>query len=444
MSWIGPSSRLTRAGLSVIMMVAAIAVVTLNGSPAQAAAGPSHLWAWGNGSGVIPEDAAEPVPVHGLGPGAVKQVLITINGHGLGLLSDGTLYSWGGGPLGNGGTASSNTPVQVTTLSGVTAVAATTTFTGFSQDDTLYALLSDGTVWAWGNGSDGQLGDGTTAESDTPVQVTGLTGVTKIVAGGDTAYALTSDGRLWAWGAGTAGQLGNGSAANSDVPVEVNVADRVTQVASQCDAAYALTAGRRVFSWGGNTYGQLGDGTTTSSATPVLVERVSHAATVIAGCVDAYAIIEGTRSVMSWGQGTQGQMGDGHTAMRLYPVTVAGLTGISSVSIGYQTTYAVASDGTLWAWGYGRQGQLGNGVRENSSVPVKVINITVPVTAVVSGQYYASGQNTVVARGSDGSLWSWGYSGFNATGGGGSGAEPARIPRIPSVTNVFGDSFGAV
>ena len=67
-----------------------------------------------------------------------------------------------------------------------------------------------------------------------------------------------------------------------------------------------------------------------------------------------------------------------------------------------------------------------------------------PVTAVVSGQYYASGQNTVVARGSDGSLWSWGYSGFNATGGGGSGPQPARIPRIPPVSKVFGTSFGAV
>jgi alpha-tubulin suppressor-like RCC1 family protein len=441
---IGLSSRLAQSGLSVIMVAATIAAVTLNGSPAQAAAGRSHLWAWGNGASGVPEDAAEPVPVHGLGPGAVKQVVTTINGHGLGLLSDGTLYSWGGEPLGNGGTASSKTPVQVTTLSGVTAIAATTQFTGFSQDDTLYALLSDGTVWAWGNGSDGQLGNGTTAESDTPVQVTGLTGVTKIVAAADTAYALTRNGRVWAWGAGTEGQLGNGSTANSDVPVEVNVADRVIQVASQCGAAYALTGGRRVFSWGDNTYGQLGDGTRTSSASPVLVRRVSHASTVIAGCVDAYAIIGGTGSVMSWGQGTQGQMGDGHTAMRLYPVAVEGLTGISSVSIGYQTTYAVASDGTLWAWGYGRQGQLGDGVRDNSSVPVKVINITVPVTAVVSGQYYASGQETVVARGSDGSLWSWGYCGFNACGGGGSYAEPARIPRIPPVTNVFGDSFGAV
>jgi alpha-tubulin suppressor-like RCC1 family protein len=429
--------------LAGLTLAAAFVTPALAASPAQAAAR-SHLWAWGNGPTGVPEDARAPVPVHGLGPAPVKQVVTTINGHGLALLTDGTVYAWGGGPLGTGGSGSSATPVQVTALSGVTAIAATRAFTGFSQDDTLYALRSDGTVWAWGSGADGQLGNGTTAESDTPVEVTGLTGVTKIATGSDTAYALTRNGRVWAWGAGTSGQLGSGSTANSAVPVQVGVADRVTQITSDCGSAYALTGGRRVFAWGDNTYGQIGDGTRANAATPVLVRRVDHAATVVAGCVDAYAIIQGTRSVMSWGQGTQGQMGDGHTAARLYPVTVTGLTGITSVAVGYQTTYAVGGDGTLWAWGYGHQGQLGNGVRENSAVPVKVINITVPVTAVVSEQYQSSGQDTVVARGSDGSLWSWGYTGFNSTGGGGGFAEPARIPRIPPVTTVFGYSFGAV
>jgi alpha-tubulin suppressor-like RCC1 family protein len=137
-------------------------------------------------------------------------------------------------------------------------------------------------------------------------------------------------------------------------------------------------------------------------------------------------------------------MGDGHTATRVYPVTVTGLTGITEVSVGYYTTYAVGPDGSLWAWGYGRQGQLGDGVPGNSPVPVKVTGITGPVTAVVPGQYQESGQNTVVARGSDGSLWSWGYAGFNDAGSGGSGANPGRIPRIPPATGVFGTWFGAV
>jgi alpha-tubulin suppressor-like RCC1 family protein len=437
---IGQAGRRVLAGLA---MAAAFAASAPASPPAQAAAR-SHLWVWGEGPTGVPEDARAPVPVAGLGTAAVKQVISTINGTTVALLSDGTVWAWGAGPLGNGGSAGSTTPVRLTTLSGVTALAAITQFTGLSQDNTFYALRSDGTVRAWGNGAYGQLGDGTTAASPVPVGVTGLTGVTKIVAGSDTAYALTRNARVWAWGAGTAGQLGNGSAADSDVPVQVSLADRVTQLASQCGSAYALTGGRRVFAWGGNADGQLGDGTRSNAATPVLVRRVTHARTVVAGCVDAYALIEGTGAVMAWGKGDQGEMGDGHTATRVYPVTVTGLTGITEVSVGYYTTYAVGPDGSLWAWGYGRQGQLGDGVPGNSPVPVKVTGITGPVTAVVPGQYQESGQNTVVARGSDGSLWSWGYAGFNDAGSGGSGANPGRIPRIPPATGVFGTWFGAV
>jgi alpha-tubulin suppressor-like RCC1 family protein len=229
--------------------------------------------------------------------------------------------------------------------------------------------------------------------------VTGLTGVTKIATGAGTAYALTTSARVQAWGAGTAGQLGNGSTANSDVPVQVSLADRVTQIASACGSAYAITGDRRVFAWGVNTDGQLGDGTRTNAPAPVLVRRLSHAAAVVPGCVDAYAIIQGTRSVMAWGAGAQGEMGDGHTATRLYPVAVTGLTGVTQLSTSYTSAYAVDSAGSVWAWGYGRQGNLGDGTNANSPVPVKVINITVPVTAVVPGQSRSSSSQSPSSAG---------------------------------------------
>ena len=437
-------ARLTSAGLSLAVIFLTLASAAASAAAPTQATPRSHLWVWGGGPTGVPHDNAAPVPVHGLGPAPVKQVLREPTAvTSVALLADGTVYAWGAQPLGNGGSGFSVTPVKVTTLSEVTAIAVTQSNVSPTQE-TFYALRRDGTVWAWGYGRRGELGDGSTANSPIPVQVSGLTGVTAIVTGADTAYALRKDHTVWAWGGGASGQLGNGGAANSDVPVQVKLPDRAAHVASRCGSAYALVYGQRVFAWGDNTSGQLGDGTRANADAPVLVRRVHGAAAVVAGCVDAYAIISGSGTVMSWGEGDQGEMGDGHTATRTLPVQVTGLTGITKVSVGYLTTYAVGSDGSAWAWGYGRQGQLGDGVMANSPVPVKVINITVPVTAVVSETYYASGQDTVVARGSDGSLWSWGACDFGDAGHGGCGPNPGRIPRIPPVTTVFDRWFGAV
>src|SRR5664279_5468887 len=124
---------------------------------------------------------------------------------------DGTVWAWGyngSGGLGNGTTANSGTPVQVAGLTGVTAVAG-----GYSAG---YALRGDGTVWAWGWNYYGQLGNGTTTDSSTPVQVAGPAGVTAIAGGrGGTGYALRRDGTVWAWGSNGHGELGNGTTTNS-------------------------------------------------------------------------------------------------------------------------------------------------------------------------------------------------------------------------------------
>jgi alpha-tubulin suppressor-like RCC1 family protein len=441
--------RLARAALAG---VATIAAVSLFAAPAQAAAR-SHLWVWGSGNLGIGTTGTrvQAQPVHGLAPFAVRQVVSF--GPVAALLSNGTVWAWGTeGPLGNGGDVGSLTPVQVNSLSGITQLAATTT-SPTSGTLTVYALRSDGTVWAWGTGTSGELGNGSFASSSTPVQVSGLTGVKSIAASGDTAYALRSDGTVWAWGAGASGQLGNGSTAASDVPVQVSLSSKATQLSASCDTAYALTGGGRIFAWGLNNFGQLGDGTTATSAAPALVRRVTGASSVVAGCVHAYAIVGGT--VRAWGLGAQGENGDGHIATRLFPVTVTGLSNVISVSADHCTGYAVLGNGTAWAWGYGRQGNLGNGQDTNSSVPVQITGITSPVSSVTPwdpGGFFGAptqafgGVASIVARGTDGSLWSWGYIGFGANGSGGAGANPGRVPRVPAAAAVFpvGPWFAAV
>jgi Regulator of chromosome condensation (RCC1) repeat len=128
---------------------------------------------------------------------------------------------------------------------------------------------------------------------------------------------------------------------------------------------------------------------------------------------------------------------------------------VISVSADHRTGYAVLGNGTAWAWGYGRQGNLGNGQDTNSSVPVQITGITSPVSSVTSwdpGGYFGAptqafgGVASIVARGTDGSLWSWGYIGFGAAGSGGAGANPGRVPRVPAAAAVFpaGPWFAAV
>ncbi len=225
--------RLARAALAGATVIAAVGALA---APAQAV-DRSRLWTWGEGD---LGDRAQAQPVHGLPAAPVSQVVFF---GPVAALVSGEVWTWGSsGPLGNGGTAGSATPVQVSSLSGIRQLAATT-----SNDPsgtvplTIYALRGDGTVWAWGTGTSGELGNGTMTSSDVPVQVSGLTGVTSITASGDTAYALRGDGTVWAWGAGTSGELGNGTMTSSDVPVQASLADKATQLSASCDTAYAVT-----------------------------------------------------------------------------------------------------------------------------------------------------------------------------------------------------------
>jgi alpha-tubulin suppressor-like RCC1 family protein len=443
----GQTGRLRRAGtaalaVSVTGILFATSAQAASGTQAPPANPRSYLWSWASGplgigtSGV----RVQAQPIHGLGTGPVKQVTVNHNGPVVALLDNGTVWAWGNGPLGDGGTESSDSPVQLTSLSGITQVAATTSYEDAIGTYTIYALAGNGTVWAWGDGANGELGNGTdTATALSPVQVTGLTGVTSIVAGGDGAYALESNGTVWAWGDGTSGQLGDGTMANSDVPVQVHLTAPATQVTSTCGSAYALTSHHQVFAWGENNAGQLGDGTKADAAGPRLVRRVSDASTVVASCYSAYAIIQPAGTVMAWGAGSAGQIGDGHKANRPYAEAVSGLTGVASVSTAYRTAFAVLRSGTVWAWGFGRTGQLGNGQYNNSDVPVQVMSINAPVVSVVADGYAVQGLNDIYAVTSTGSVWSWGpiIGPFGVTGGGGQGADPGQMPRLPAATAVF-------
>jgi len=164
--------------------------------------------------------------------------------------------------------------VQVYGLSGVTAISA-------GENHTV-ALKTDGTVWAWGSNTSGQLGDGTGGEYETSiisVQASSLTGVTAISAGEEHTVALKSDGTVWTWGYNKYGQLGDGTKKTRKTPVRVTGLSDVTAISAGLYHTLALKTDETVWAWGANAGGQLGDGTTTNRKIPVQVTGLNLGST---------------------------------------------------------------------------------------------------------------------------------------------------------------------
>jgi alpha-tubulin suppressor-like RCC1 family protein len=214
-----------------------------------------------NGAGI--SCSRSPIEVSGLS----SVTAISANGsRNLALISSGTVMTWGAG--------SGSAPGPVSGLKNVVGISA--------GDEHSLALLSNGTVMAWGANGSGQLGNGTTTNSETPVAVSGLSGVAAISAGRLHSLALLSNGTVMAWGANGSGQLGNGTTTNSDVPVAVGGLAGVAVLSAGGDDSLALTGGT-VMAWGANGSGSLGNGTTTNSDVPLGVGGLREVGGISAG-----------------------------------------------------------------------------------------------------------------------------------------------------------------
>jgi uncharacterized repeat protein (TIGR01451 family) len=323
-------------------------------------------------------------------------------GHTLALKSDGTVWAWGlnyAGQLGDGtANGTLNAPGLVTAIDGVAAVDA-----GGSHS---LALKSDGTVWAWGNNYYGQCGDRGQFPStkNRPVQVVGLSGTfTAVAAGAEHSLALKSDGTVWAWGRNTWGEVGDPAPRTEYVaPVQVAGLSNVAAVAAGDSYSLALKSDGSVWAWGLNHAGTLGRPyETTSSATPAPVASLTNVAAVSAGGRHALALkTDGT--VWAWGDNSRSQLGPPE-ASTYVPRAVAGLTGVASMSAGGEHSIALKSDGTVWAWGMNLSGRLGDGTEAARTSPVQVAALAgVSVSSVSAGHSHGG---AVLA---DGSVRMWG------------------------------------
>ncbi len=347
--------------------------------------------------------------------------------HGLALTSTGAVLAWGWnivGQLGNGSTNGSDVPVKVRLPGGtkVTAISA-----GFAHS---VALTSTGAVLAWGKNYNGNLGNGSTTDSDVPVKVNLPAGtkVTAIAAGAEHNLAVTSTGAVLAWGYNAYGQLGNGGTGASDVPVNVSLptGTNVTAVAAGALHSLALTSTGTVLAWGYNVDGELGDGSTTNSDVPVKVNLPPGTKVTAVAAGGYYSLaLTSTGAVLAWGYNADGELGDGNRTSSDVPVKVklpagrkvtavaAGglLEGVGADTVGPGHSLAVISTGAVLAWGYNADGELGDGNRTSSDVPVKVkLPAGRKVTAVAAGELNS------LAVTSTGGVLAWGGNNFGQLG----------------------------
>src|SRR5439155_5925508 len=191
------------------------------------------------------------------------------------------------------------------------------------------ALLKTAKVVCWGDNYRGDLGDGTTSQRSTPVNVVGLSqSAVQVAAGADMTCALLSVGTVFCWGDNTFGQLGNGSAvSNSTTPVQVSLTGTAIALAAGEDHTCALLTTGDVWCWGHDTVGQLGNGTTGgSSNVPVQVSNLgSRAVAISAMGSSACALLENPTDVQCWGFNAYGQLGGGSTTDSNVPASVQGL-----------------------------------------------------------------------------------------------------------------------
>lgn len=302
----------------------------------------------------------------------------------------GDIYCWGSNAYGQTGRDLTDTgayaaPVHVEIPSdyvdygGIKKIVA-----GRTHSCVLAKNLDWNRVLCWGRNSSGQLGNNSTANSSTPVLVSGLSDVVDIAAFGDHTCALRVGGTVKCWGYNGQGQLGNGTTTTSLVPVDVKlnsttVLGGVSSIAAgSVHSCATLASNGKAMCWGNGTSGQLGNGTLVNSSyakdvkylsgtTPV---SLTGATAVTAGYAHGCALLRNGKT-MCWGDNSRGQIGDGTYTRRTTAVGVA-LPEARVVSAGDRHTCAILHHGGLRCWGYGGSGQLGRGTTADSPYPVTV------------------------------------------------------------------------
>ena len=342
--------------------------------------------------------------------------IVTGGAHSLLLDADGSLWAWGAnrhGQLGLGDNNNRNAPTQVGTDTDWKSVNSFGSHT--------VALKSDGSLWVWGWNHRGQLGLGDNVDRNVPVQIGTDTDWKSVPSVGlFHTVAIKNDGSMWAWGENNDGELGLGDNRNRSTPTRIGTDTDWKSVSTGSAHTVAIKDDGSMWAWGWNYYGSLGLGDNRDRNAPTRIGTDTDWKSVSAGVVHTVAI-KNNGSMWAWGDNSSGQLGLGNRLRlgirrnRNVPTRVGRDTNWKSVSTGRHTV-AIKNDGSLWAWGNNSFGQLG--LRD--SVPRRVVqdltwglwgdNRYAPerVGADADWASVSVGGNHTVALKTDGSVWAWG------------------------------------
>lgn len=277
------------------------------------------------------------------------------------------------------------------------------------NSETSYALLDDGTVWAWGRGYEGQLGvriEGT--DRSTPFPVPGLSGVRRIHAANNEAFAVLGDGTVRVWGDVHAAMRPRGYDKQYVMPpAPVGGLERVVALTGDSIHGFATTDTGDLVAWGRDDRGFLGLGAVHAEYLPPAPHPLRDVVSLVAGAGAMAAVLKDGR-VLTWGFNEQGNLGNGLVGDTIdpgqpTPAPVAGVTDAIEVKAGTYGRHVIVKrrNRTLVGWGNSDWGQLGAGVTgdfQPSPTPIALPDV----------EDYWLGGNFSFARTADGSLWFWG------------------------------------
>jgi alpha-tubulin suppressor-like RCC1 family protein/Tol biopolymer transport system component/chitodextrinase len=315
-----------------------------------------------------------------------------------------------------------------------------------------------GIIWAWGYGSNGQLGTGEKTDRNTPVQGNSSTGLAAAVGadpGSIHSLAVDAAGQVWSWGGGGNGQLGRpAAAAQNSFPGKVvttagdNLGNIVLISAGNLQGGMAVDKAGLLWVWGDNQQGQLGNGTDSFSRNSADVVPGLTNVVAVSSSKSGYHSLAVTAGgeVWAWGWNSYGQVGngdftpDGSDIHVSTPARVQGLMDIVAVAAGSVHSLALDKFGRVWAWGGNTSGQLGLGTTD-SNYPAHLLPVLMPglshITAISAGPVYS------LALDDQGHLWAWGSNWNGEMGLGSVSASVSSPSMVPSLDGLVSVSSGS-